>query len=136
MMFRSSAQGFSLVELMVVLAIMGVAMTLTGGLVASVVEKQQRIVEIEKISQVFKAHSYQAYYSGYPITVKALDNNLFIKVENKPDKILSFEQLSFVEKDYKVSTRGNISPKVFYLVESINGKSDFQLPTMFRVYEK
>lgn len=136
MMFRSNTQGFSLVELMVVLAIMGVAMTLTGGLVVSVVEKQQRIVEIEKINQIFRAQAYQAYYSGYPITIQALDNNLLIKAANKSDKQLTFKQLTFVAKNYKLSTRGSISPKRLYLVEAINGKSDLQLPTMFRAYEK
>ena len=52
MMFHSKkAAGFSLIELMVVMAIMAIVMGLTGGLVTKAVDQQTRQVELQKVRQ-------------------------------------------------------------------------------------
>ncbi|XQF90944.1 type II secretion system protein [Pseudoalteromonas espejiana] len=81
MMFLSNKQqGFSLIELMVVMAIVATLMGLTGALVNKNVNQQQRLVEIEKTQHIFKMLAYKAYYQGYPIHVNTLDNALTIEI--------------------------------------------------------
>ncbi len=62
-------KGFSLIELMVVMAIMSVLMGLTGGLVTKTVAQQEKQVELEKVKHLFKQLSYQAFYQGNDIEV-------------------------------------------------------------------
>jgi len=83
-MFRFNNQnGFSLIELMVVMAIMAVLMGLTGGLVTKTVDQQTRMVELEKIQHYFKLLSYKAYYSGSPILLTVDGNSIFINENEK-----------------------------------------------------
>ncbi|ATC97617.1 type II secretion system protein [Pseudoalteromonas spongiae] len=102
-------KGFSLIELMVVMAIVATLLALTGGLVVKNVDQQERLVETQKVRQVFKSLSYQAYYRGQPITIHALDKQLKI-LSNDSTKVINFEQLSFVKQNYQVSTTAIITP--------------------------
>jgi prepilin-type N-terminal cleavage/methylation domain-containing protein len=101
--------GFSLIELMVVMAIMAVLMSLTGGLATNNVSKRERLVEIEKVAQIFKRLSYQAYYTGYDIKVR-LDKNTLTAHTAGQTKVVEFAQLNFVANDYLVSTKAFVSP--------------------------
>ncbi len=79
-------QGFSLIELMVVMAIMAVLMGLTGGLVTRTVAQQERQVELEKVKHLFKQLSYQAFYQGSDVELTFQGNQIQI-TQNKEQKV-------------------------------------------------
>ena len=149
--------GFSLIELMVVMAIMAVLMSLSGGLMHKSINQQARQVELEQVRQLFKKLSYKAYYGGGEIQVRLERNQMQIAYEidapllgefreeevlaeegNKTSvdnqkydvEIIDFEQLTFVAQDYSVSSKGIIIPtqyQVFWL-EDIKS---FELNSLF-----
>jgi len=107
-----SQQGFSLIELMVVMAIMSIMMGLTGALVTKTVDQQERQVELEKVQHLFKKLSYQAFYQGSAIKVSLERNQIQITKENS-QKIITFKQLVFVAQNYTISTQAVTSPEQF-----------------------
>ena len=66
--------GFSLIELMVVMAIVAVLLTLTGGIMQQNIAKQERVVELEQVTQLFNQLAYQSYYGKGPISVRLQEN--------------------------------------------------------------
>lgn len=113
MMFHSKKQrGFSLVELMVVLAIMAVVMSLTGGLVTNVVSKQERFVEIEKVKQLVLSLKYNAFYSGSEFEVDFIENRILITgIYEK--KEFTFNQLIFSSQKLQIYSNGTSNQKYF-----------------------
>ncbi|MCQ8879454.1 type II secretion system GspH family protein [Pseudoalteromonas shioyasakiensis] len=133
MMSHSNAKGFSLIELMVVMAIMAIVMGLTGGLVTKAVDQQTRQVELQKVRQLFKRLSYQAYYSGYPIALRMQGSQIKVTV-NEQVTIMDFEQLVFSPNDYLIATNSQISPTSYKVLWNDTIK-EFQLDSMFKKYE-
>jgi prepilin-type N-terminal cleavage/methylation domain-containing protein len=74
----TKAHGFSLIELMVVMAIMAVLMSLSGGLMQKSINQQARQVELEQVTQLFKKLSYRAYYGGGAMKVRLEKNQMQI----------------------------------------------------------
>ncbi|WP_057830649.1 type II secretion system protein [Colwellia sp. TT2012] len=74
----SKVTGFSLIELMVVMAIMAVLMSLSGGLMQKSINQQTRQVELEQVRQLFKNLSYRAYYGGGAMQVRLEKNQMQI----------------------------------------------------------
>ncbi|MDO6444337.1 type II secretion system protein [Colwellia sp. 1_MG-2023] len=143
MMFRFKKKpenngGFSLIELMVVMAIVATLLTLTGGVVQKNIAQQERIVELEKVSQLFKKLSYQSYYGQGPIYLRLQENKLMIneqidaELDNTTieNSVLLFEQLTFVAQDYVISSKGIISPDSFGVFFNGNIKQ-FPLKAVF-----
>ena len=140
---------------MVVMAIMAVLMSLSGGLMQKSINQQTKQVELEQIRQLFKNISYKAYYGGGEITVRLEKNQMIIfnkinvidaieendneslelqqkteKSDNIAIEYINFEQLTFVAQDYLISSKGIVSPnkyQVFWL-EDIR---TFQLQSLF-----
>ena len=112
--YRSSKNslGFSLIELMVVMAIIATLMGLTGGLLTKTVSQQERQVEVEQTIQLFKQLSYQAFYQGVEINVQLKSNQILITKANSQE-ILTFKHLTFVEQEYRISTQAVIIPATF-----------------------
>lgn len=134
MMSRFKIQsGFSLIELMVVMAIMAIMMALTGGLASQNIDKQERLVEVEKVKQLFKRLSYQAYYTGYNIQVK-LENSKITVVTFYMESTIQFKQLKFVDSDYLVSTKAFVIPAQFS-VQWNETHRDISIDPMFKIYE-
>jgi prepilin-type N-terminal cleavage/methylation domain-containing protein len=126
-------KGFSLIELIVVMAIMAVLMALTGGLATNNISKRDRLVEIEKVAQIFKRLSYQAYYTGYDIEVR-LTGNTFIVNSHNQRKVVEFKQLNFIDTTYMVSTKAFVSPNM-YRVSWRDSHRDFPIEAMFKPHE-
>ncbi len=129
----SNTTGFSLIELMVVMAIMAILMALTGGLATKNVSKRDRLVEIEKVAQIFKRLNYQAYYTGYDVKVNLQQNVLTATTAGKTT-VVEFKQLNFVSGDYLVSTKAFVSPST-YRVKWQDSYRNFDIKPMFKVYE-
>lgn len=115
MMSRFKSQvGFSLIELMIVLAIMGVAMSLTGGLVIQAFEKNKRQVELERVKQAFKIYGYRAFYSGYDTDLELVGNTAIISSSGKEEPVvIEFESLTFVAQRFNISKKLTVQPTSF-----------------------
>lgn len=109
---QEKSSGFSLIELMVVMAIMSILMGLTGALVTKTVDQQERQVELEKVQHLFKQLSYQAFYQGSPIEV-SLERNQIQITKADTQQVLTFKQLVFVAQTYSVSTQAIVEPLKF-----------------------
>ncbi|GAA6203364.1 type II secretion system protein [Thalassotalea sp. SU-HH00458] len=139
-MFHSNNnQGFSLIELMVVMAIVAVLLTLTGGIMQQNIAKQERVVELEQVTQLFHQLAYQSYYGKGPITVRLQENKITLIKQNTvshygeeidpsinenelseqkysaelTSQLLTFKQLTFVAQDYFITSKGVVSPNTF-----------------------
>ncbi|MCO7251787.1 type II secretion system protein [Pseudoalteromonas sp. SSMSWG5] len=133
MMSPFKIKGFSLIELMVVMAIMAVLMGLTGGVIVKNVAQQTRLVELEKTQNYFKMLSYKAYYGGYPIKVD-LDGSMFkISIADQVTN-LEFEELEFEKSSYTINTKSAIMPNSF-TVKWNETSREFPINTMFKPYE-
>jgi len=131
--FKKSS-GFSLIELMVVMAIVATLMGLTGALLNKSVGQQQRLVEIEKTQHLFKVLAYKAYYQGYPIQVNTHDDSLIIDI-NGEKKVINFKELRFQNIDFLISTRSTVFPKSFKIV--VNGiEQEHEIIGMFKQYDQ
>ncbi len=126
-------KGFSLIELMVVMAIMSVIMGLTGGLVTKTDAQQEKQVELEKVKHLFKQLSYQAFYQGNDIEVIFKGNQIRIS-DNQTQQTLVFKQLVFVAQNYTVSTNAVVFPAQFSIFwqDSIR---HFPIDSIFTSYE-
>jgi prepilin-type N-terminal cleavage/methylation domain-containing protein len=159
---RKKIKGFSLIELMVVMAIMAVLMGLSGGLMQKSISQQARQVELEQVTQLFKKLSYRAYYGGGAMKVRLEKNQMQITyfgdvityhdqdnaanegyqrdsvIENtvEPDsehqetEVINFEQLTFVAQDYRITSKGIVSPNQ-YQVFRLEVIKAYELKSLF-----
>lgn len=155
---KKNTSGFSLIELMVVMAIMAVLMSLSGGLMQKSINQQTRQIELEQITQIFKKLSYRAYYGGGAINVRLEKNQMQIthvldvtrfsdeereqntnnqSIDNRGSEdqeveieIIDFEQLTFVAQEYNVSSKGIVSPQQ-YQVFWLDDIKTFELKSLF-----
>lgn len=110
------ALGFSLIELMVVMAIMAVVMSLSGGLFQQSINQQEKHVELEKVQQLFKQLTYKAYYQGKSQKIRIEENKLLfieevlpvVDVQNFSDQFsetnfLNDNQPEQIHEDYVVT---------------------------------
>ena len=125
--------GFSLIELMVVMAIMSILMGLTGGVIVKNVAQQTRLVELEKTQHYFKLLSYKAYYSGTPILVHTEGHTLTITESGTVTQV-EFEQLEFVKSEFNIRTTATILPNTFEVIWNEKNK-EFEIDAMFKTYE-
>ena len=133
-MFRfNKHSGFSLMELMVVMAIMSIVMGLTGGLVTKTVEQQTRQVELQKVRQLFKRLGYHAYYNGYPISLRMQASTITI-IENNQQTNIDFKQLVFSPNDYIISTNSSVTPTKYKVLWN-NTIQEFTIQSVFENYE-
>ena len=133
-MFRFKRQGgFSLIELMVVMAIMAILMGLTGGLVTKTIDQQTRQVELQKVRQLFKRLGYHSYYNGYAITLRMQESTITITENNQQTKI-EFEQLVFSPNDYSISTNSAVTPSKYKVLWN-NTIHEFTIQSVFENYE-
>jgi len=134
MMFRfNQYKGFSLIELMVVLAIVAVLLSLTGGLLQRNISQQERVVELEKVNQLLSQLSYKAYYGAGPYNIRFQENKITIvdskntaynnqgKFNANSDTLeLVFAHLTFVAQDVEISSKGVITPSYYSVIAKDN----------------
>lgn len=116
---------------MVVMAIVAVLLTLTGGIMQQNIAKQERVVELEKVTQLFNQLAYQSYYGKGPISVRLQESIITVEEpmtvvpsdesnQSKQSQIfikeINFNQLTFVAQDYTISSKGIVSPNTFGII--------------------
>ena len=126
--------GFSLIELMVVLAIVSSLMMLTGGLVVESIAKQTRIVELKKVQNIFKVLSYKAYYGGYSFEIELIGDQIHVKSETEENTI-KFKELRFKNSKIVISTKASISPHSFIILEKSHER-EVQIAPLFETYNQ
>ncbi|NUZ10696.1 type II secretion system protein [Pseudoalteromonas sp. McH1-7] len=135
MMFHSkSSQGFSLIELMIVLAIMGVAMSLTGGLVVKAVSKRTEIIEIKKVENIFKRVMYKSYFSGLETHISIVGNTVIVHSSENEKEVIKFEVIQFVPEDFIINTKAQIFPNKYGIIDPIKGPLFYSTPAIFDNY--
>ncbi|MEO2280270.1 type II secretion system protein [Pseudoalteromonas pernae] len=115
MMSHFRGSGFSLIELMVVMAIMAVTLSLTGGLVIKSVDRQQRMVETERVKELFKNLSFRAYYSGSESKINLNGNRMKIALADQ-EQVIEFKQLTFVAQEFRINNMASIKPSEFSVI--------------------
>jgi len=146
----SNTKGFSLIELMVVMAIMAVIMSLSGGLLQKSISQQERLVEIEKVKQIFNQLIYRAYYQGETIQVRLEENKLIVQTKaalqditnfdhtknnnHYFDDIKEFTHLVFVAQTYAITSKGIVLPSTYGILTE-NDVKKFQLSAIFKQNE-
>lgn len=124
------------------MAIVAVLLTLTGGIMQQNIAKQERVVELEQVTQLFNQLAYQSYYGKGPISVRLQENKItFTKQSSEGQaeeeielsinerklseqkfstevtpQLLTFKQLTFVAQDYFISSKGVVSPNTFGVI--------------------
>lgn len=87
---------------MVVMAIMAVLMSLSGGLFQKSIDQQERHVELEKIHQLFKQVAYKSYYQGKVHHIRLEENKLLFieQTQSIEDELSSnvYEQPTLLEQ--------------------------------------
>ncbi|WP_372767931.1 type II secretion system protein [Pseudoalteromonas sp.] len=135
MMYRFKFSGFSLIELMVTMAIASLLLALTGGLVIKAVDQQGALIEQEKVQQLFKQLSYDAFYSGHNISLQTEGHTITIN-KNELKKNVNFKYLNFSKNEYVINTNAHVKPG-FYEFQLNNGlKKEVFIKPMFQLYEQ
>jgi len=101
-----SNQGFTLVELLVVMFIGIMATSLVGGLVVDSVRKYRTKAEILTATGIVKKVSDSAFVKEQSASVLLSGNQITIRWQNKKQQLFSFEHIFFPEKEISVSPSG------------------------------
>jgi len=123
MLVRNSqnlVQGFTLIELMVVMAIAAVLITMVGPLAINTLEKAQAKQEMLTMKNWFRKISYRAFSTGqaYQLRLSGKTVELFRVTENKPSKNSTFilskklESLFFQPQTLYYNAKGLVSPTI------------------------
>ncbi|MBR8842493.1 type II secretion system protein [Pseudoalteromonas sp. JC3] len=137
MMSRFKSQvGFSLIELMIVLAIMGVAMSLTGGLVIQAISKRTEAIEIKKVENIFRKVMYRSYFSGVEMHISAVGKSLKISSNGMEERVMEFEIIQFVPEEFTINTKANITPNRYGIIDPARGPLFYNTPMIFNNYEQ
>ncbi|WP_462164596.1 pilus assembly FimT family protein [Pseudoalteromonas xiamenensis] len=101
---KENSTGFTLVELIVVLAIMSLTLSLTGGLILESINKQQRLVEIEKVKKILKSVSYESILNGRTSFITLQNNKL--KISGINNREVEFKELRFLPLEFSYNVYG------------------------------
>ena len=89
------APGFTLVELLVVLAILGLVVALVGPLTADRLDKARAQEEWLVLERTLSGLSFRAFAEGRPVELQAEGGRLAWRVAGADKRVLSLEHLFF-----------------------------------------
>ncbi|MFC3033082.1 type II secretion system protein [Pseudoalteromonas fenneropenaei] len=127
-LYNSKVRGFSLIELLVVLSIISVVMSLTGGILIGSIEKQRQLVEVEQTKQIIKSLGYESYLTGRSVKVTLKDNEII--VHSPEPKVVKFESIYFVYLDILINSNG-ITQQRGFSVKLKSGVKNFEIKSIF-----
>jgi prepilin-type N-terminal cleavage/methylation domain-containing protein len=108
-MYRSG-KGFTMMELMVVMAIMGGLMALVGPALMNSYQKMQVQSETRKLRQSLSKVSYKAFLAGKPITIELTASTLKYFYTSEPQKKHSqqYQHIYFETQTLAINANGFI----------------------------
>jgi prepilin-type N-terminal cleavage/methylation domain-containing protein len=109
--FRSLNRGFTLVELLIVMAIMSLILSIVGPLTVKIVDKAQAQSELITLKNAIHKLSYKAFASATPYTLTLSSKTLKLESQRSNLSTHRFEYLSFAEQVITFNSRGYPSPE-------------------------
>lgn len=103
---RQSQQAFTLIELMVVMAIMTVIFSLIGPLAQNQVDKVRASEEWYRLSNKTSQWAADAYFHGREIDLLVDGKRLIVRSSGLPDEIIEFVYISFPRQQVRFNTHG------------------------------
>lgn len=113
---RQSQQAFTLIELMVVMAIMTVMFSLIGPLAQNQVEKLKAADELAEFSRFLRSESALAFFSGQPRQLDLNSNQVSVFVNEQLATSKTFKQLTFVQNSIVFNANGFPSSNMVELI--------------------
>ncbi|GAA0353885.1 hypothetical protein GCM10009092_17790 [Bowmanella denitrificans] len=114
--------GFTLLELIVVLSIVGLLMSLVGPALFTTLDKVRVQSEVRKLEGVIFKLSNQAFLYGREIDVvlEGQHCQFFFQGEEKKQSLLQFEHIHFPRQTFSVNSHGFLSvSEVNYSVDDV-----------------
>jgi prepilin-type N-terminal cleavage/methylation domain-containing protein len=106
------ANGFTLVEMLIAISIMGLILSLVGPLTLKVIDRAQAQSELISFKNNLKKVSYVAFVSSTEHTFVFEDNNAIIFKADKKYAKISFKHLLFTPQELTFNSRGYPSPEI------------------------
>lgn len=103
---RQSQQAFTLIELMVVMAIMTVIFSLIGPLAQNQVDKVRASEEWYSFSQQMKSLPQSVFLSGEPAVVTLKGSSMTIVRRDRPAESVLYNHLRFKEQRVQFNSHG------------------------------
>lgn len=104
-------KGFTLIELMIVMAIVALLMGMVGPLAINSLEKAEAKQEMLSLKNWLKKISARAFYTGkiHRVELKGKQVTLFISNEEEPLTVNKFESLSFQPQNIMYNRKGFVN---------------------------
>ncbi len=115
---RDYQKGFTLIEILIVLVILGLGVSLVGPRMFATYEKVQSSVEEQKLTLILESVSMKAFLRRTPFTIEFHDNILQIKGQHAR---INFKLICFPRESITYNRNGfSNTEKITYVVRGIN----------------
>jgi prepilin-type N-terminal cleavage/methylation domain-containing protein len=102
--------GFTLVELMIVMAIVALLLTLVGPLAINNLEKAQAKQEMLSVKNWLRKLSYQSFLTGKKIKLKVEGKQMELELANENASYKNLDVLSFELQKFTFNESGYVHP--------------------------
>jgi prepilin-type N-terminal cleavage/methylation domain-containing protein len=104
---RNYHKGFTLIELMVVLAIMSVAFALVAPNILKTYDKVKGKAEVVELMDIIKKISYKAFINGRSVEINLTNSTIYYQYNDSKNELnKTFNYLTFPEQNFKISQAG------------------------------
>jgi len=121
---KKSENGFTLIELMIVMLIVGLLTAMVGPFAINSLEKAQAKQEMLSMKNWLRKISYRAFSTGRSYTVKLSGKEIALYDDNDLQSVLvnkTFESLFFQPQNLTYNKKGFVTPNI--LIGTYRGKS-------------
>lgn len=108
------SKAFTLLELLVVMAIMGTSLALVGPLVFDQVDKTKANAELKQLQQLIDTTASIAYLSGQPVNLQFNGKSLR-REQGKKTNVTDFEFLFFKPLSFSINSNGQLPSQILEL---------------------
>lgn len=107
-------KAFTLLELLVVMAIMGTSLALVGPLVFDQVDKTKANAELKQLQQLIDSTASIAYLSGQPVLMQ-FDGKSLRREQGKKNNVTEFKFLFFKQQSFSINSNGQLPSRTLEL---------------------